>query len=132
MFVDAALCLSVIFHSETTKVGVFHFFFLQQRVCTEFGRYFTRHFKTAYIAGTPLMLLTIHFCLHLLQLNAIVSELYWNKGGNNTEPCEWERVQRAAAAQRPVRARILRPFVDGAAPHANWQILFHFLLFFFE
>lgn len=65
-----------------------------------------------------------------------MSELCWNKGGNNAEECEWSVCRGSGGGAALVSASAqfcplgleFEAFVDGAAPGANWQILFYFLL----
>ncbi len=96
------------FHSKI-KVGVFQFFsffFPVCRVPISFGKYYvTHHCKTADATHTHTS--AYHtLLLHLLWLNAIVLELYWNKSRNNDELCEWVCAVAAAAARHWSQLRL--------------------------
>lgn len=75
--------------SETTKVWIFQ------------HREFQHLLENILLIIVKLpMLHTLHSCCLLYTFAALVVtkyhcvELYWNKGRNNAELCEWERVQR--------------------------------------
>ncbi len=91
-------CSQIFFIVKQQKLGFFRFIsFSVQRVCRvpkSFGKYVTHHCKNCRHCTHSTSAAYYTLLLHLLWLNTIVLELYWNKGRNNAELCEWECVQR--------------------------------------